>query len=255
MRVRVRADEAERRLRTVGADAAILKSKQAAMVERENFLLSEMRRLSEHLLCKFSFCASLCACLLLVLPRRNSTGTQLDPGAEAKRVTFKLNTLADLASRGAPGFWSDRDRSHVLVTLQDRVEQVGMFVKSCRSALELIFRSLFSLNPAPRSLADLMKKFHRGEAIEDFVRAQLVAGARFSLALVVIHHPLIDLEAIAKGPPSGFDVDKTLLDPFYAIADGPAEGLVELLEYETRAELHRRRDQLLAFSLCICCTL
>ena len=46
----MRADEAERRLRVVQADAAILKSKQAAMVERENFLLFEIRQLSDHLL-------------------------------------------------------------------------------------------------------------------------------------------------------------------------------------------------------------
>ena len=48
-RLRVRADEAERRLRVVEADAAILKSKQAAMVEQENFLLYDMRQLSEQI--------------------------------------------------------------------------------------------------------------------------------------------------------------------------------------------------------------
>ena len=42
-RLRVRAEEAERQLRVVKADAAVLKSKQAAFVDRENFLLSEMR--------------------------------------------------------------------------------------------------------------------------------------------------------------------------------------------------------------------
>ena len=52
-RLKVRAHEAERRLRTVEASAAILKSKQAAMVDQENFLLLEMRQLSEHLLCNF----------------------------------------------------------------------------------------------------------------------------------------------------------------------------------------------------------
>ena len=53
-RLRVRAEEAERQLRVVKADAAVLKSKQTAFVDRENFLLSEMRLLSDHLLCKFA---------------------------------------------------------------------------------------------------------------------------------------------------------------------------------------------------------
>ena len=58
-RLRVRAEEAERRLRVVEANLAVLKSKQTAMVERENFLLSKLRRLSDHLLCKFCLCSSL----------------------------------------------------------------------------------------------------------------------------------------------------------------------------------------------------
>ena len=55
-RLRVRAEEAERRLRVVEAILAVLKSKQAAIVERENFILSELRQLSDHLLCKFCIC-------------------------------------------------------------------------------------------------------------------------------------------------------------------------------------------------------
>ena len=51
-RLCVRAEEAERQLQVVKVDAAVLKSKQTAFVDRENFLLSEMRLLSDHLLCK-----------------------------------------------------------------------------------------------------------------------------------------------------------------------------------------------------------
>ena len=76
------------------------------------------------------------------------------------------------------------------------------------------------------------------------MQTQLVVGARFALAIVVIHHPLIDLEAIGRGPPADYDVEKTLLDSFYAIADGPAQNLVGFLEREEVAELHRRRDHL-----------
>ena len=199
-RLRVRADEAERRLRVTQADATILKSKQAAMVERENFLLHEIRQLNDHLLCKLF---PLFPLYWLVLVNRDhgfSVGAQLDPGAETRRVNLKLNSIADLASRGAPGFWSDRDRGYVLVTLQDRVNQVESFVESCRSCLERVFTTLFPLNPVPQSLADLMKRFRQGEAIEGFVREQLEAGARFAFALVLIHHPHLDLGDISRGP-------------------------------------------------------
>lgn len=66
-RLRVRAEEAERQLRVVKADAAVLKSKQAAFVDRENFLLSEMRLLSNQLLCKSALrTSSVWACLFAV---------------------------------------------------------------------------------------------------------------------------------------------------------------------------------------------
>ena len=51
--LKVQADEADRRFCAVEASAAILRSKQAAIVDRENFLFSEIWQLGEHLLCKF----------------------------------------------------------------------------------------------------------------------------------------------------------------------------------------------------------
>ena len=51
----------------VKADAAVLKSKQAAFVDRENFLLSDMRLLSDQLLCKSALrTSSVWACLFAV---------------------------------------------------------------------------------------------------------------------------------------------------------------------------------------------
>ena len=132
----------------------------------------------------------------------------------------------------------------MLVSLQDRVNQVGSFVESCRSTLELVFTALFPLNPAPQGLANLMRRFLQGGAIEGFVREQLEAGARFALALVRIHHSRINLEDISRGPPPGFDVENTLLSPFYMATDGPAKNIVALLERETAATLCRQRAEL-----------
>ena len=116
-RLRVRAEEAERRLRVVEANLAVLKSKQAAVAERENFILSELRRLSDHLLCKSCLCPSLSGFAVALFNWASLTGVQLDSGEEVRRVRLKLNAVADVVARGAPSFWSDRDRGHVLVTL------------------------------------------------------------------------------------------------------------------------------------------
>ena len=59
-----------------------------------------------------------------------------------------------------------------------------------------------------------------------------------------IHHPRINLEDISKGPPPGFDVEGTLLGPFYMAADGPAKSIVALLERETVAALRRQHVEL-----------
>ena len=50
--LRDRCKELERQLRVAQADAAVLKSKQKAAVEREEFLLQEVAKASEQLLCK-----------------------------------------------------------------------------------------------------------------------------------------------------------------------------------------------------------
>ena len=110
--------------------------------------------------------------------------------------------------------------------------------------MERIFTTLFPLNPVPQGLANLLKRFRQGEAIEGFVREQLEAGAHFVLALVHIHHPCINLEEISRGPPSGFDAEGTVLDPLYMVAVGPAKNMVALLEREMAATLFRQRAQL-----------
>ena len=172
------------------------------------------------------------------------TCARLDSDEEVRRVRLKLNVIADLVARGAPSFWSDRDRGHILVTLQDRVGQVESVVESCRSCLGRVFATLFPLNPVPHGLADLMMRFRQGEAIEGFVREQVEAGARFAFALVLIHHPHLDLGDISRGPPAGFDWKNTNLDPFYAAANGPARNVVVLLERETAATLRQQRADL-----------
>jgi hypothetical protein len=46
-----------------------------------------------------------------------------------------------------------------------------------------------------------MGKFKRAEDIRNFVKLQLVAGAKLALAWVLAHKPKIDLDAISQGLP------------------------------------------------------
>jgi hypothetical protein len=120
-----------------------------------------------------------------------------------------------------------------MVVLQDRVKQVRSFVDSCRSALELVYSSLFPLNDVPQGLGGLMQKFRNGNAIRSFVREQLVAGATAALACARVHYPGLDLAAIGRGVPLQPDGEVTLMAPYYDAAEGPARQLVHILESNT----------------------
>jgi hypothetical protein len=109
--------------------------------------------------------------------------------------------------------------------LQDRVGKVRDFVDSCRSALELVYRSLFPLNEQPQGLGDLMRKFQDGAQIMSFMHEQLVAGAT-----VKVHYPRLDFSRIGQGVPLNTDGEVKLLEPHYEVVAGPARSIIVLLE-------------------------
>jgi len=153
------------------------KTKQAA--EREKFLLDEIARASEKLLCKqprsprFHAFALFLVLKFLVI----CAGTRIDAREEGERVRNRLNSLCDIAAQ-APSFWSERPKGYVLALSQDRVEQVSEFVESCHAALAMVHDALFPLNPTPQGLALLMRRFCRVKAVHDFIREQLIARAK-----------------------------------------------------------------------------
>ena len=88
-----------------------------------------------------------------------------------------------------------------------------------------------------------MRKFCRGEAIHDFVREQLIGGARVALAFVHVHHPHIDLKVVGRGlppAPGGGDVQ---MEAHYEAAAGPAANIIRLVENETDNILRWRGGQ------------
>lgn len=170
-------------------------------------------------------------------------GFRLDARAEAERVRVRLNSLSDGAAHEARPFWSNRDKGFVLAILQDRVGQAGTAVEACRSTLEAVHRALFPLDETPQGLSALLRKFRLGEAIDDFIRAQLVAGAMTALAFVRVRHPTLDLVTVGRGIPPTADGGPMLMGPYYAVARGPAENIIRLVELETRAQLQRQGAQ------------
>ena len=86
----------------------------------------------------------------------------------------KIAALSDVKT-----FWSDPERRPELVLFHDRLRQFEDFVERCRAALELMYKSMFPLNPVPFGLIALMKKFSFGKAINRCMRAQLRRRCRF----------------------------------------------------------------------------
>jgi hypothetical protein len=236
-----RIEESGHQLRRVQAAAAILKSKLKAVTERQEFLMSELRKMAAELLCKRLPSPRVHVAHLLAskLQFLSWAGMKGDMRAESERVMTRLNNLADQAPTEASNFWQNRTRAYALVVLQDRVKQVRDFVDSCRSALELVYRSMFPLNDAPQGLGGLMQKFCNGNAIKSFVREQLVVGATAALACARVHCPGIDLVVIGQGVPLQPDGEVKLMAPHYDAATGPAEQLVNILESETDLLLER----------------
>jgi hypothetical protein len=63
----------------------------------------------------------------------------------------------------------------------------------------MVYNAMFPRNPQPENLTQLMDKFRDVRNIHDFVKAQLVAGAKFALIWLRIYHPKIDLDKVVEG--------------------------------------------------------
>jgi hypothetical protein len=52
---------------------------------------------------------------------------------------------------------------------------------------------MFTRNPQPKTLPELMNKFKDVDQIHGFVKTQLLAGARFAMIMLQICHPKLDM--------------------------------------------------------------
>jgi hypothetical protein len=60
----------------------------------------------------------------------------------------------------------------------------------------MICNALFPRNPQPANLIELMNKFNDVESIHDFVKARLVAGAKFALIWLRICYSKLDFNNV-----------------------------------------------------------
>jgi hypothetical protein len=84
-----------------------------------------------------------------------------------------------LAAEANVDFWADEERCRRIVQFQDRAAQTRAFTDFCQSLLGMVYNAMFPRNPQPENLAQLMEKFKNVRNIHDFVKAQMVARAKF----------------------------------------------------------------------------
>jgi hypothetical protein len=104
-----------------------------------------------------------------------------------------------LAVEANVDFWVDEACCRAIVQFQDHATQAREFINFCSSLLGMAYNAMFPRNPQPENFTNLMEKFKNVRDIHSFVKAQMVAGVKFSLIWLRIHHPKIDLDEVAKG--------------------------------------------------------
>jgi len=123
-------------------------------------------------------------------------GAFLDTAAEEERVNLRVEVLLRLAKANDINFWANEDHTRRIVQFQDRTAQVREFLDFCTSTLAMVYNTMFPRNPQPDNLPELMGKFKDVHNIHDFVKAQMVAGAKLALIWLKICHSKLEFSRI-----------------------------------------------------------
>ncbi|KAK1566162.1 hypothetical protein QYE76_027013 [Lolium multiflorum] len=121
----------------------------------------------------------------------------LNRAEENKRIYERVHALTQLSS-AEEIFWREHSKASAVAQFQDRVQQVHHFFDKCYKAMRVVWKTMFRLNAVPPTLLALMSEFGSAKKIRDLVRAQVFAGARFTLALVLARYPSAGLLSIAN---------------------------------------------------------
>jgi hypothetical protein len=153
----------------------------------------------------------------------------LDAATEDQRVNMWVEGLMRLAVEANVDFWANEAHCHRIVKFQDRAAQTRVFIDLCRDALGMVYKNIFPRNPQPEKFTDLIGKFKNVQAVHDLVKAQMIAGAKFSLTWVKIRHSKIDLDIFVKGVLLRCSKRRINLDRHVEAVHGPAEQIVDKL--------------------------
>jgi hypothetical protein len=76
--------------------------------------------------------------------------------------------------------------------------QTQGFLDFYNSTLAMVYNAMFPRNPQPENLTELMDKFKHMRNIHDFVKAQMVAGAKLALIWLKTCNLKLDLDKIVE---------------------------------------------------------
>jgi hypothetical protein len=124
------------------------------------------------------------------------TGSFVDAAVEDQRVDARAEVLLRLAQEYGTSFWSSPDQTRQIVRFQDRAAQVREYIGFCAKTLTMVHNYMFPRNQQPETLPELMEKFKNVFQIQGFVKAQLVAGARFCLIMIQVCFPKLNLSDV-----------------------------------------------------------
>jgi hypothetical protein len=123
-------------------------------------------------------------------------GFFLDAAAEDQCVDARSEVLIQLAMRNNANFWATPNRTRQIVRFHDRAGQVREYLDFCTKTLAMVYNAMFPRNIQPKTLPDLMDKFKSVHRIHGFVKAKLMAGARFAMIMLQICYPKLDMSNI-----------------------------------------------------------
>ncbi|KAK1613447.1 hypothetical protein QYE76_037120 [Lolium multiflorum] len=210
-RMKDRITQMEKDLRSTYALAAIVNKKSEIAADVERYALTELHKATESL----NFIA-------------------LNRAEENKRIHERVNALTQLSS-AEEIFWREHSKASAVAQFQDRVQQVHHFFDKCYKAMRVVWKTMFPLNAVPPTLLALMSEFGNAKKIRDLVRAQVFAGARFTLALVLARYPSASLLSIANATGD--------LEALYPRVLLPANIIVDRLEEGSRVPEERGTPQ------------
>ena len=186
------AQEALKLKESAAADAA-------GSAQRENYMLDLMTDASQDMAGMLTLSSSFfCCCfsVLLYCFPWYLLGAFLDTAAEEERVNLRVGALLRLAKANDINFWANEDHTRRIVQFQDLTAQVREFLDFCTSTLAMVYNTMFPRNPQPDNLPELMGKFKDVHNIHDFVKAQMIAGAKLALIWLKICHSKMEFGRI-----------------------------------------------------------